>query len=146
MMKTQDILDMWVIDTKLDDLNLDLESIKVPMLHGKYLALLSKERAKVRELTANKKTLTRLLIAYYSGKATQDELEKLGRDQFMERVIRGDIDERVNNDASMIRLESMLGLHQECVMVLEEIMRSINNRGFQIKNVIDWRKLTVGMK
>jgi len=113
MMKTQDILDMWVIDTKLDDLNLDLESIKVPMLHGKYLALLSKERAKVRELTANKKTLTRLLIAYYSGKATQDELEKLGRDQFMERV---------------------------------EIMRSINNRGFQIKNVIDWRKLTVGMK
>jgi hypothetical protein len=87
-----------------------------------------------------------LLIAYYSGKATQDELEKLGRDQFMERVIRGDIDERVNNDAAMIRLESMLGLHQECVMVLEEIMRSINNRGFQIKNVIDWRKLTVGMK
>ena len=145
-MTTQEILDMWASDTKLDDLNLDLESIKVPMLHGKYLALLSKERGKVRELTASKKTLTRLLTAYYTGKATPDDLSKLGREQFLERVLRGDVEDRILNDPAMVRLESTLGMHQECVLVLEEIMKSINNRGFQIKNVIDWRRLTVGMK
>lgn len=145
-MTTQEILDMWASDTKLDDLNLDLESIKVPMLHGKYLALLSKERGKVRELTASKKTLTRLLTSYYTGKATPEDLSKLGREQFLERVLRGDIEDRILNDHAMIRLESTLGMHQECVLVLEEIMKSINNRGFQIKNVIDWRRLTVGMK
>ena len=144
-MQIQEILDNWSNDTKLDDLNLDLESIKVPMLHGKYLALLSKERSKIRELQANKKTLTRLLTSYYTGKATQDELDKLGREQFLERVIRGDIEDRITNDPAMIKLESLIGSHQEIVMVLEEIMKSINNRGFQIKNVIEWRKLTVGM-
>ncbi len=145
-MQTQEILDSWAVDTKIDDLNLDLESIKVPILHGKYLALLSKERAKVREMQASKKTLTRLLMSYYTGKATQDELDKLGREQFLERVIRGDIEDRITNDPAMVKLESMLGTHQEAVMVLEEIMRSINSRGFQIKNVIEWRKLTVGMR
>lgn len=145
-MQTQEILDSWAVDTKIDDLNLDLESIKVPVLHGKYLALLSKERAKVREMQASKKTLTRLLTSYYTGKATQDELDKLGREQFLERVIRGDIEDRITNDPAMVKLESMLGTHQEAVMVLEEIMRSINSRGFQIKNVIEWRKLTVGMR
>jgi len=143
---TQEILDMWASDTKLDDLNLDLESIKVPLLHGKYLALLSKERGKVRELTGNKKTLTRLLTAYYTGKSTPEDLSKLAREQFLERVLRGDVEDRILNDPAMIRLESTLGMHQECVLVLEEIMKSINNRGFQIKNVIDWRRLTVGMK
>lgn len=145
-MQIQDILDNWSNDTKLDDLNLDLESIKVPVLHGKYLALLSKERSKVRELNASKKTLTRLLTSYYTGKATQDELDKLGREQFLERVLRGDVEDRITNDPAMVKLESMLGSHQETVMVLEEIMKSINNRGFQIKNVIEWRKLTVGMR
>jgi hypothetical protein len=116
------------------------------MLHGKYLALLSKERGKVREFTSSKKTLTRLLTAYYTGKATPDDLAKLGREQFMERVLRGDVEDRITNDPTMIKLESTLGMHQECVLVLEEIMKSINNRGFQIKNVIDWRRLTVGMK
>jgi hypothetical protein len=145
-MQIQEILDNWVIDTKLDDLNLDLESIKVPILHGKYLALLTKERSKVREMQTNKKTLTRLLTSYYSGKATQDELNKLGREQFAERVLRGDIEDRILNDPAMIKLESILGSHQETVMVLEEILKSINNRGFQIKNVIEWRKLTMGMR
>jgi len=144
-MQIQEILDNWSNDTKLDDLNLDLESIKVPLLHGKYLAMLSKERSKVRELQASKKTLTRLLTAYYTGKATQDELDKLGREQFLERVLRGDVEDRITNDPAMVKLESMLGSHQETVMVLEEIMKSINNRGYQIKNVIEWRKLTVGM-
>ena len=145
-MQIQEILDNWSNDTKLDDLNLDLESIKVPLLHGKYLAMLSKERSKVRELQASKKTLTRLLTSYYTGKATQDELDKLGREQFLERVLRGDVEDRITNDPAMVKLESMLGSHQETVMVLEEIMKSINNRGFQNKNVIEWRKLTVGMR
>lgn len=145
-MQIQEILDNWSNDTKLDDLNLDLESIKVPLLHGKYLAMLSKERSKVRELQASKKTLTRLLTSYYTGKATQDELDKLGREQFLERVLRGDVEVRIINDPAMVKLESMLGFHQETVMVLEEIMKSINNRGYQIKNVIEWRKLTVGMR
>lgn len=143
-MKLEQIIDSWREDTKLDDLNLDLESIKIPNLHGKYISILSDERIRLRSLLTQRKILTNKLRTYYSGACTQEELESLQRDQFLGKVLKTDLQLNVETDELMIELEAKISAQEVKVLALEEIMKSINNRGFQIKNAIDWRRLTVG--
>jgi len=42
----------------------------------------------------------------------------------------------------MVDLNTKIGYYEEVVSVLEEILKALNNRNFQIKNAIDWRRLT----
>ena len=39
----------------------------------------------------------------------------------------------------------MIAYHKEKIEFLESVIRTINNRGFQIKNAIDWEKFKVGI-
>lgn len=143
-MKIDEIIAAWKSDTKLDDLNLDMESTKIPNLHSKYLTMLSDERIILRGLNFEKKKIHKKLRAYYSGEFTEEELEESGREQFRKKVIRSEMDDYVYSDDEMIRIEAKIEMQQEKVDVLSEIIKSINNRGFQIKNAIDWRRLTMG--
>jgi len=42
----------------------------------------------------------------------------------------------------MIKLVGKMVYQEEVVSLLEDILKSINNRGFHIRAAIDWRKLT----
>ena len=42
-MNIEDIMDMWTQDAKIDDVDLDRESLGVPNLHAKYKDTLSAE-------------------------------------------------------------------------------------------------------
>jgi hypothetical protein len=143
-MKIEEIIAAWKSDTKLDDLNLDMESTKIPNLHSKYLTMLSDERILLRSLGFEKKKIYKKLRAYYSGEFTEEELKESGREQFRKKVIRSEMDDYVYSDDEMIRIEAKIEMQQEKVDVLTEVIKSINNRGFQIKNAIDWRRLTMG--
>ena len=48
----------------------------------------------------------------------------------------------VNSDDEMLILSSKIGAIEEKITVLENILKAINNRGFQIKSAIDWHRLT----
>jgi N6-adenosine-specific RNA methylase IME4 len=57
-------------------------------------------------------------------------------------VLKADVHQYIEGDQEMIDLVTRMVYQEQVVSLLEDIMRSINNRGFQIKNAIDWRKLT----
>jgi uncharacterized protein (DUF39 family) len=44
----------------------------------------------------------------------------------------------------IISIDAKISMLEVKVLTLEEIMKSINSRGYQIKNAIDWRRLTLG--
>jgi hypothetical protein len=44
----------------------------------------------------------------------------------------------------LIDLSLKIGMQQEKVELLESIIKSLKNRGFQIKSAIDWFKFTMG--
>ena len=48
----------------------------------------------------------------------------------------------IDADNDMIKMNSKIAMQEEVVGVCEEILKSVNNRGFQIKNAIEWRRLT----
>ncbi len=143
-MKIDEILNEWKKDTELDDLNLDKESVRIPNLHAKYITLLSDDRRLVRGYQSQKKQIISRLRNYYSGSATQQELADLGREQFLGKTLKNEIMINVELDESIISIDAKIALLEVKVLALEEIMKSINSRGYQIKNAIDWRRLTLG--
>lgn len=144
MINIDEIVESWREDSKIDDLNLDKENVRIPSLHSKYVGMMVDENKSLRTLIRDRAILRRLLRSYYLGKADADDLEKLGRDQFYEKILKNELNEYMDTDELMIRINAKISTQEEKIDVLKEIIRSINSRGYQLKNAIDWHRLTMG--
>ena len=144
MINIDEIVESWREDSKIDDLNLDKENVRIPSLHSKYVGMMVDENKSLRTLIRDRAILRRLLRSYYLGKADTDDLEKLGRDQFYEKILKNELNEYMDTDELMIRINARISTQEEKIDVLKEIIRSINSRGYQLKNAIDWPRLTMG--
>ena len=142
-MLVDEITTMWLEDAKIDDVDLDTESLKIPTLHAKYLKLLYQEKLKLKSLVIKKRTLSHVLSEYYRGDLnTPEDLRELQREPLSRTVLKQDLGSYVDSDKDMIKLLTKMAYQEEVVSLLEDIIKNINNRGFQIKNSIEWRKLT----
>ena len=65
-MNIEDIMDLWSEDVKIDNIDLDTESLKIPNLHAKWLNILTKERQKLRSLTLKKQRLAKTLGEFFN--------------------------------------------------------------------------------
>ena len=144
MINIDEIVESWREDSKIDDLNLDKENVRIPSLHSKYVGMMVDENKSLRTLIRDRAILRRLLRSYYLGKADTDDLEKLGRDQFYEKILKNELNEYMDTDELMIRINARISTQEEKIDVLKQIIRSINSRGYQLKNAIDWHRLTMG--
>ena len=143
-MNIQDIVTEWDKDSKVDETELGTESTKIPKLHNKYLKIFMGERGSLFKLKAEKDRVRKTLLEYYLGELDRDELAELDRDQFYKKLLKNEIDTYIESDDEFIELNLKLALQQEKVNYIEAVLKSINNRGFQIKNAIDWLKFTNG--
>lgn len=142
-MQVKDIVDAWRQDVKIDDVELDREALNVPILHAKYLGILSEERLKLRSLKIRRAELSRKLTDYYRGDLNNPEdLAAIDREPWPKAVLKQEVSGYVEADEEMIKLTTRMALQQETVDVCEEIIKAINSRGYTIKNAIDWRRLT----
>jgi len=139
----EDIISSWREDCKLDDTELDTEALRIPNLHAKYLKMLAENRVKLRALRIKQKQLSQTLYDYYKGDLNNPEdLATIKREPWPKTVLKQDMSMYVDSDEDMVKMNSKIAMQEEIVGVCEEILKSINNRGFQIKNAIDWRRLT----
>jgi len=142
-MLVEEIIELWTNDAKIDTVDLDTESLNIPSLHAKYLKLLYSEKLKLKRLNIQRKTFVKVLSEYYKGDLNNpDDLKEMGREPWQKTILKQDISNYVDSDDEMIKLLTKIAYQEEVVMLLEDILKSINNRGFQIRAAIDWRKLT----
>ena len=142
-MTIEDIINSWREDCKLDDTELDSEALRIPNLHAKYLRMLAENRVKLKALKVKQKQLHQTLYDYYKGDLNNpQDLEELKREPWPKTVLKQDMPMYIEADDDMIKMLSRIAMEEEVVGVCEEILKSVNNRGFQIKNAIDWRRLT----
>lgn len=144
-MKLEEIHSTWALDAKINPLDLSGESLNTPKLHGKYLKILSEERLKLKKLRSSKDELTLAKTEYFMGKMAREDMQAKGWEPFTMRLLKQDVPTYMNADQDVIRLNLQIGLQEEKVEVLESIMKTIANRGFQIKNYIDWKKFENGL-
>ena len=142
-MKIEQIIEMWQQDAKIDDVELDTEALNVPVLHGKYLKLFYEQKLRLKRYKIQYKTLNKTLSEYYRGELNNPEdLKAIEREPWEKHILKADIQQYIEGDQEMIDLVTRMVYQEQVVSLLEDIMKSINNRGFQINAAINWRKLT----
>lgn len=145
-MKLSDIQEQWEEDSRIDETNLGRESTRVPTLHAKYLTYLSKVRLLQRKAESDYFSTRRLKYRYYRGEMSRVELEELGWEQFNgNKPLKNEMDEFLKCDANLIELEDKIEYFRTVIYTLEQIIRSINSRTWDIKSAIEWHKFTNGM-
>jgi len=131
----------WEEDSKIDEDNLHSESTKIPSLHAKYYRILNNILL-MKKLEENKfKQLKKTKWQYYTGKADPEVyIEK----PFDHKVLRQDVDKYMDSDDDLIKILNKIDYFQVMLNYLDSILKTINNRTFQIKNSIEWQKFIRG--
>ena len=141
-MNLEKIQEMWEKDSQIDPDNLHDESLKIPQLHSKYYTLyntITLLREKARERYA-KVRLER--YNYYTGKATA---EVYAEEPFPYKVREKDaIQRHLDADDKMNKIDMKIKYYDVMLKFLEEIIRAVSNRTYQIKNAIEWNKFQAG--
>ena len=141
-MDLEKIQAMWEKDSHIDPDNLHDESLKIPQLHSKYYTLyntitLLRERAREQY---SKVRLER--YNYYTGKATA---EVYAEEPFPYKVREKDaIQRHLEADDKMNKVDMKIKYYDTMLKFLEEIIRNISGRTYQIKNAIEWNKFQAG--
>jgi hypothetical protein len=134
--------EMWQKDSVMDPDNLHDESLKIPQLHSKYYTIyntITLLREKARE-TYNKVRLER--YNYYTGKAPA---EVYVEEPFPYKVREKDaIQRHMEADDRLNKIDMKIRYYDTMLKFLEEIIKTVSNRTFQIKNAIEFMKFTAG--
>jgi hypothetical protein len=145
-MKLTEIQEQWQEDARIDQTNLGNESVRVPLLHAKYLTVLSTFKLQLRKAESNYYNNRRLKYRYYRGEMSRDELEQEGWSQFQgNKPLKNEMDEFLQCDADLLSLQDKIEYFKTVVYTLEQIIRSINSRTWDIKSAVEWTKFTNGM-
>ena len=141
-MNLEKIQEMWQKDSVIDPDNLHDESLKIPQLHSKYYTVyntitLLREKART---SYSKIKLER--YNYYTGKA---EPEVYAEDPFPYKVREKDaIQRHLEADERLTNIDLKIRYYDSTLKFLEEIIKTISNRTYQIKNAIEWQKFQSG--
>ena len=141
-MNLEQIQEMWQKDSVIDPDNLHDESLKIPQLHSKYYTIyntITLLKRKARE-SYNRIRLER--HNYYTGKAPA---ETYVEEPFPYKVREKDaIQRHMDADEKMSAINMKIKYYDVILKFLEEIIRNVSNRTFQIKNAIEWQQFQSG--
>jgi len=129
------------IDLKIDDTELDLESIRTPQLHNKYLKLFTKYSLQLKKVKDDYDGLYKFKWEYYTGKST---MEVYQAEPFDLKVLKADVHIYLNADAELQKLGQRQEYLNIVVVYVERVLREINNRNWNIRNTIEWKKFLHG--
>jgi len=132
-------------DLVMDETELDIESMKTPQLHNKYLILFSDEKLILGKMESDINQLKRDKWLYYTGKMSQEELNDRNWEPFSLNILKTDIDRFMLADDDIIHSTNKILLQREKVNYLENVIKIINNRQWSIRSTIDWLKFTSGV-
>jgi hypothetical protein len=83
---------------------------------------------------------------FYRGELTRVELEDLGWDQFQgNKPLKNEMDEFLQCDQQLLELQDKHEYYKTVIYTLEQIIRSINSRTWDVKTTLEWTKFTNGM-
>ena len=140
-MNLEEIQELVDKDLKINDSELDLESIKTPQIHNKYMKLLTKFKLMLSRNESEFHITKKQKWEYYTGKA---DPSVYAEKPFNLKILRQDVDKYIDSDKDIIKLKQKSDYLNTVVDFLDRTVRQISNRTFTIKNAIDWKKFISG--
>ena len=144
-MRLDEIRVEWDVDSKIDKTELGSESLKIPQLHSKYFKIYSEEKIRYSQLQHEYNKMHRIKYEYYAGTISEETLTEMGWEPQALKILRADIPMYLNSNQDIIIMKQKIDLQEVKLEFLESIIKSLSNRGFQIKVAVDWVKFTQGL-
>jgi hypothetical protein len=140
-MTLEELQDLAERDLKINDTELDLESLKTPQLHNKYMKHLTKFKLMLSKAEAEFAQTKRTLWEYYTGKA---DASVYAQKPFDLKILRNDVDQYIHSDDEYIKAKQKVDYLSTTTDFLDRTIRQIQSRDWNIRNAIEWRKFTSG--
>ena len=129
-------------DLEVDDETLDKESYKNQELYAKYLDHKTNFELLLYKAKGDYKILFRDKWEYYGGKA---DAKIYVTKPFDLKVLKTDLNIYIESDEDIIKLEHKIAYLETTIKYIDGVLRSIQSRGWDIKNVISWKQFEAGM-
>ena len=129
-------------DLRVDDEHLDTESLKNQEIKATYLDHKSKFELLLFKAKGDYKRLYREKWEYYGGKA---DAKIYASKPFDLKVLKTDLGVYISADEEIIDAENKIGYLETVVDYIKGVIKSVDNRGWDIKNAIEWKKFEAGL-
>ena len=117
--------------------------LKIPNLHSKYYKIYLREKVQLKSEEQEYKQYYKIKYEYYTGKMSQEDLRENGWEPF-QFLLKNDLQVYIDSDTDISERLLKLQVQREKVDLLESIIKTLNTRGFLIKNAVDFIKFTSG--
>ena len=122
--------------------NLDQESYKNQNIKPKWLEYRSRFELLKTQASIKHTKLYREKWEYYGGKA---DAKVYAAKPFDLKVLKTDLGMYINSDDDIIELQAKISYYEVVVKYIDGVIKSIDNRGGDIRNAQDWKKFEAGM-
>jgi hypothetical protein len=131
-----------LLDLSVDNEHLDTESLKNQEIKAKYLDYKTRYELLLFKAKGDYKRLYREKWEYYGGKA--DAKIYISK-PFDLKVLKTDLSVYITSDDEIIDAENKIGYLETVVDYIKGVIKSVDNRGWDIKNSIEWKKFEAGV-
>ena len=129
-------------DLEVDDETLDKESYKNQELYAKYLDHKTNFELLLYKAKGDYKILFRDKWEYYGGKA---DAKVYVAKPFDLKVLKTDLTMYITSDDEVIELGAKIEYLKTVIKFTEGVIKSIDNRGWDVSHAIAWKKFEAGM-
>ena len=140
-MTLEELQDIVEKKLKINDTELDLEALKTPQLHNEFLKHYNKFKLMKTKASAELATIKLHKWEYYTGKADPMVYQQK---PFNLKILKQDVDKYIEAEEEYQKIKQKVDYLETIVDFLDRTIRQIQNRGFLIKDAIEWRKFTSG--
>ena len=134
---------MWSEDAKIDPDNLHTESLNIPILHAKYYDLYNNLVLLKKKAEQQRKNIRHERYEYFSGKADPDVYIK---DPFPKKIRdKETMQKYLDADEKLSGVSLKIDYYETMLQYLENILKQITNRTYQIKNAIEFMRFSAGL-
>lgn len=144
-MTLDQISEEWRKDSAIDSTELGTESLKIPQLHSKYMKIYFDERQKLKAYEFKSRETFLKKYEYFNGRMSREELEEAGWEPFVKKLLKHEIDMYLDSDKDIINIKMRMEAQKEKIDFLEEVLKNLNQRNYQIRNAIEWQRFTNGV-
>lgn len=145
MLQLDDLKAQWANDCVIDPNKLDESSIRTANLHQKYLDILTEYKLRLFKLEKEFLIMKGNRSRYYLGQMTKEELASFGWDQYQYRSpIKSELERLLSSDPYLLAILDKESYIKFCFEYVEEIMKSLRERNWQIRNAIEFIKFQAG--
>ena len=129
-------------DLKVDNEHLDTESLKNQEIKANYLDYKSRYELLLYKAKGDYKRMYREKWEYYGGKS---DAKIYASKPFDLKVLKTDLAVYITSDEDIINAENKVGYLETVIDYIKGVIKSVDNRGWDIKNAIEWRKFEAGV-